>query len=113
MSVYVKQKQRQACIYLLIWQLSPANPCWQAQENELMALVHTPPFIHGELAHSLISENNNSINNILILYQVKRQLMDYNPGLYLTLLNTDATLASQDYIAAQVLHSSVSILHSK
>ena len=38
--------------YVLPLQMSPVQPGAQAHEKALMRSVHSPPFMHGALAHS-------------------------------------------------------------
>lgn len=38
-----------------LWQVAPAQPLAQTQENWFTSSTHVPPFMHGEDAHSLMS----------------------------------------------------------
>lgn len=40
----------------------PDNPWGQVHVNPFTRSLHVPPFLHGKLAHSLISEENYNIH---------------------------------------------------
>lgn len=53
-----------------LWQVTPAQPLAQTQENWFTSLTHVPPFRQGEDAHSLMSEGKKILR--LCLNSVQR-----------------------------------------